>query len=157
MCLFVMWRVWCQAKKCSLGAEATQDLLICFLWVLKNIDERFLKCWWTDMTATRLSQVLEVLCLCESHFEYKVWAVVVNSMVGAEWLLCSCCELVAVTVWHQQNSLFFFRFLFILARSKPPSTPLFFILFFKLHIIVIYPVQHYIISSTLFCFQMLYH
>jgi len=64
--------VLCQAKKCSLSADATQDLLICFLWVLKNVDERFLKCWWSSMTPTRLSQVLEVLYVCESNFEYKV-------------------------------------------------------------------------------------
>jgi len=55
-----------------LSAEATQDLLICFLWVLKNTDERFLRCWWSDMAPSRLIQVLEVLYVCESNFEYKV-------------------------------------------------------------------------------------
>jgi len=68
----MIWIVLRQAKKCLLSAEATQDLLICFLWVLKNIDERLLRSWWSSMPASRLAQVLEVLYVCESNFEYKV-------------------------------------------------------------------------------------
>jgi len=70
--MYFICELFCQAKKCLLSAEATQDLLVCFLWVLKNTDERFLRCWWSDMTPARLAQVLEVLYVCESNFEYKV-------------------------------------------------------------------------------------
>ena len=84
--VFCLWIGEYQVKKCLLSAEATQDLLICFLWVLKNIDERFLRSWWSDVTPVRLAQVLEVLYVCESNFEYKV-------------LLNCCCLLMCCAVY----------------------------------------------------------
>ena len=55
-----------------LSGEATRNLLICNLWVLKNVDKRILKQWWTDMSLTKLNQLLEVLYFTVSNFEYKV-------------------------------------------------------------------------------------
>lgn len=55
-----------------LNAEATRNLLICFLWLLKNADTSVLKTWWSDLPLTRLSRILEVIYLEVSNFEYKV-------------------------------------------------------------------------------------
>jgi hypothetical protein len=77
-----------------LGPEATQDLLVCFLWVLKNVDQRFLRSWWSDLPPSRLSQLLDILYLCESNFEYKVFtgretACQLVSVLKAQFVICS--------------------------------------------------------------------
>ena len=61
-----------QNRKSMLSPEATRNLLVCFLWVLKNVDRRTLKQWWSDMPMSRLNQLLEILYYCVSNFEYKV-------------------------------------------------------------------------------------
>lgn len=61
---------------------------MCFLWVLKNSEQSFLRQWWNDLPMNRLGRILEVLYLGVSNFEYKVGA-------GRTWCLSS---LVSVSV-----------------------------------------------------------
>ncbi|XP_075219096.1 dedicator of cytokinesis [Lycorma delicatula] len=60
-----------QARKTGLSAETTRNLLICFLWVIKNMDKEVLRQWWLDLPSQRLRQLLEALDICISCFEYK--------------------------------------------------------------------------------------
>ncbi|CAN8004691.1 unnamed protein product, partial [Ixodes hexagonus] len=55
----------------QLKEEATKHLLACFLWVLKNADQRTLRHWWADWPPQRLHQLLDVLYICVSCFEYR--------------------------------------------------------------------------------------
>lgn len=55
-----------------LGPVSTRNLLICFLWVLKNVDSELLSLWWNSLSITRLNLLISVLDLCVSCFEYKV-------------------------------------------------------------------------------------
>ena len=50
----------------------TRHLLICFLWVLKNVDKSILKQWWIELPHNRLHTLLEVLRITLSCFQYKV-------------------------------------------------------------------------------------
>ncbi|XP_070541056.1 dedicator of cytokinesis protein 7-like isoform X2 [Ptychodera flava] len=54
-----------------LNQLSTRNLLMCFLWVVKNVDEKILHQWWNDFTPTRMQQLLDVLYFCVSVFEYK--------------------------------------------------------------------------------------
>ncbi|VDM56495.1 unnamed protein product, partial [Angiostrongylus costaricensis] len=47
------------------------QLLACFCWVLKNVEGSALRHWVRELSPTRLSQLLNVLHLCVSCFEYK--------------------------------------------------------------------------------------
>lgn len=63
---------------CSGGAfttETTQDLLICFLWILKNIDNEMLLKIWSRWPSIKLKKLLALIDLCISHFEFKstIW------------------------------------------------------------------------------------
>ena len=49
-----------------------RHLLICFLWVLKNVDKPILKQWWIELPHNRLQTLLEVLRITLSCFQYKV-------------------------------------------------------------------------------------
>ncbi|XP_035698985.1 dedicator of cytokinesis protein 7-like isoform X3 [Branchiostoma floridae] len=55
----------------QLTQECTRNLLMCFLWVIKNLDRPFLRLWWSEMPFMRLSHVLEVLMVAVSCFEYR--------------------------------------------------------------------------------------
>ncbi|XP_078656490.1 dedicator of cytokinesis protein 7-like isoform X1 [Branchiostoma floridae x Branchiostoma belcheri] len=55
----------------QLTQECTRNLLMCFLWVIKNLDRSFLRQWWSEMPFMRLSHVLEVLMVAVSCFEYR--------------------------------------------------------------------------------------
>ena len=55
-----------------LGPVSTRNLLICFLWVVKNIDQELVSSWWYTLSITRLNSLLNVLDLCVSCFEYRV-------------------------------------------------------------------------------------
>uniref|UniRef100_A0A671SWU3 Dedicator of cytokinesis protein 7-like n=1 Tax=Sinocyclocheilus anshuiensis TaxID=1608454 RepID=A0A671SWU3_9TELE len=55
----------------SFSAESSRSLLICLLWVLKNADEMVLQKWFTDLSVSQLSRLLDLLYLCVSCFEYK--------------------------------------------------------------------------------------
>ena len=61
-----------QIRKCQLNAEDTRNLLMCFTWVLKNVDKSVLKQWWTDMPINRLNCILEIIYFTVSNFEYRV-------------------------------------------------------------------------------------
>ncbi|XP_066997234.1 dedicator of cytokinesis protein 7 [Anabrus simplex] len=60
-----------QSWKSGLSNDTTRNLLICFLWVIKNVDKNILKQWWMELPSQRLHQLLEVLYICISCFEYK--------------------------------------------------------------------------------------
>ena len=83
-----------QLRKSCINPEATRNLLMCFLWVLKNSEQTFLRHWWSELPINRLAHILEVLYLAVSNFEYKVcgWLGVVCGWVGAVcvggWVLC---------------------------------------------------------------------
>ncbi|GIY48085.1 dedicator of cytokinesis protein 7 [Caerostris extrusa] len=55
-----------------LKGDATKHLLMCVLWVLKNVDRKVLKTWWIDWKPRKLHQLLEVMYICISCFEYRV-------------------------------------------------------------------------------------
>ena len=59
-------------RKGQLSEEATRNLMACFLWVVKNVDQHILHTWWSDMSMARLNQIIDVLYFCVSIFEYKV-------------------------------------------------------------------------------------
>lgn len=61
-----------QSKKSPLTTECTRNLLICFLWVIKNADESVVRQWWSELNVNVLAQILDVLYFCISNFEYKV-------------------------------------------------------------------------------------
>lgn len=54
-----------------LGPASTRNLLVCFLWVLKNIEPDLLHHWWTTLSISKLNLLLNVLDLCVACFEYK--------------------------------------------------------------------------------------
>ncbi|XP_068675223.1 dedicator of cytokinesis protein 7-like [Montipora foliosa] len=58
-------------KPQQFSPETTRNLLVCLLWVLKNVDCQVLKDWWTDQPASRLGLLLDVLRLCITLFEYS--------------------------------------------------------------------------------------
>ncbi|GFS94716.1 dedicator of cytokinesis protein 7 [Nephila pilipes] len=60
-----------QNRKQLLKGDATKHLLMCVLWVLKNVDRKVLRTWWTDWKPRKLHQLLEVMYICISCFEYR--------------------------------------------------------------------------------------
>ncbi|KAJ7316681.1 hypothetical protein JRQ81_002843, partial [Phrynocephalus forsythii] len=54
-----------------LSAEASRNLMVCLLWVLKNADESLLHRWLADLSALQVNRLLDLLYLCVSCFEYK--------------------------------------------------------------------------------------
>uniref|UniRef100_A0A8D2LI61 Dedicator of cytokinesis 6 n=1 Tax=Varanus komodoensis TaxID=61221 RepID=A0A8D2LI61_VARKO len=54
-----------------LSAEASRNLLVCLLWVLKNADAAMLHRWLADLSALHVNRLLDLLYLCVSCFEYK--------------------------------------------------------------------------------------
>ncbi|XP_066563982.1 dedicator of cytokinesis protein 7 isoform X2 [Amia ocellicauda] len=55
----------------GLSAESSRNLLICFLWVLKNADSDVLERWFSDLSVPQINRLLDLLHLCLSCFEYK--------------------------------------------------------------------------------------
>lgn len=51
--------------------EVTRNLLICVLWVLKNVEQESLSQWLNELTSSRLATLLHLLDACTSCFEYK--------------------------------------------------------------------------------------
>ncbi|XP_067118403.1 dedicator of cytokinesis protein 7 isoform X1 [Centruroides vittatus] len=60
-----------QTRKCQLKEDVTRHLLCCFLWVIKNVEDRVLKHWWSELAPHRVHQLLEILFICVTGFEYK--------------------------------------------------------------------------------------
>ena len=55
-----------------LGQNATHSLLLCFLWVLKNLEVDLLRQWWSQLKISDINKLLGVLEVCVQTFEYKV-------------------------------------------------------------------------------------
>jgi hypothetical protein len=55
----------------TFSEETSRDLLICLLWLLKNIDSSILRHWWTHMTREQLQYLIQLLDLSIASFEYK--------------------------------------------------------------------------------------
>jgi len=55
----------------TFSEETSRDLLICLLWLLKNIDSSVLRHWWTHMTREQLQNLIQLLDLSIASFEYK--------------------------------------------------------------------------------------
>lgn len=60
-----------QPRKSSLTADTTRHLLVCFLWVLKNMNKTLLKQWWAELPPQRFHQLLETLFVASYIFEYR--------------------------------------------------------------------------------------
>uniref|UniRef100_A0A673G784 Dedicator of cytokinesis protein 8-like n=1 Tax=Sinocyclocheilus rhinocerous TaxID=307959 RepID=A0A673G784_9TELE len=54
-----------------LTAETSRNLLMCFLWIIKNADQNLVQRWTVDMPLSQLSRLLELLTICISCFEYR--------------------------------------------------------------------------------------
>ncbi|XDV48898.1 hypothetical protein PO909_018249 [Leuciscus waleckii] len=54
-----------------LTAETSRNLLMCFLWIIKNADQNLIQRWTVDMPLSQLSRLLELLAICISCFEYR--------------------------------------------------------------------------------------
>lgn len=68
-----------------LNADTTRNLMICFLWIMKNADQSLIRKWIADLPSMQLNRILDLLFICVSCFEYKV---------GVGWL---CFKLVLVS------------------------------------------------------------
>ncbi|XP_048834513.1 dedicator of cytokinesis protein 8 isoform X1 [Brienomyrus brachyistius] len=55
----------------TLTAETSRNLLVCFLWVMKNAEQSLIQKWTVDMPSSQLSRLLELLTICISCFEYR--------------------------------------------------------------------------------------
>uniref|UniRef100_A0A8C9MLF3 Dedicator of cytokinesis 8 n=1 Tax=Serinus canaria TaxID=9135 RepID=A0A8C9MLF3_SERCA len=56
----------------ALGPDTTRNLLICFLWIMKNADQNLIQKWISDLPSMQLNRILDLLFICVSCFEYKV-------------------------------------------------------------------------------------
>ncbi|XP_023620336.1 dedicator of cytokinesis protein 8 isoform X3 [Myotis lucifugus] len=54
-----------------LNADTTRNLMICFLWIMKNADQSLIRKWIADLPSMQLSRILDLLFICVSCFEYK--------------------------------------------------------------------------------------
>uniref|UniRef100_A0A4W5L490 Dedicator of cytokinesis 8 n=1 Tax=Hucho hucho TaxID=62062 RepID=A0A4W5L490_9TELE len=55
----------------TLSAETSRNLLVCFLWVMKNAERSLIQRWTADMPSAQLNRLLELLTICVSCFEYR--------------------------------------------------------------------------------------
>ncbi|XP_072289223.1 dedicator of cytokinesis protein 8 [Eucyclogobius newberryi] len=55
----------------TLPADTSRNLLVCFLWVMKNADQSLIQRWTVDMPPSQLNKLLELLTICLSCFEYR--------------------------------------------------------------------------------------
>ncbi|NXD05348.1 DOCK8 protein, partial [Certhia familiaris] len=58
-------------QSATLGADTTRNLLICFLWIMKNADQNLIQKWIADLPSMQLNRILDLLFICVSCFEYK--------------------------------------------------------------------------------------
>ena len=61
-----------QARLTGIRPETSRDLLICVLWVLKNVRTDVLRATWAEYKPARIQQLLRLLHIAVSCFEYKV-------------------------------------------------------------------------------------
>lgn len=55
-----------------LSADTTRNLMIYFLWIMKNADQSLIRKWIADLPSMQLNRILDVLFICVLCFEYKV-------------------------------------------------------------------------------------
>ncbi|KAL2079535.1 hypothetical protein ACEWY4_025279 [Coilia grayii] len=55
----------------TLTAETSRNLLVCFLWIMKNSEQSLIQRWTADMPFAQLNRLLELLAICVSCFEYR--------------------------------------------------------------------------------------
>ncbi|KAK7069782.1 Dedicator of cytokinesis protein 7, partial [Halocaridina rubra] len=60
-----------QSRKCPLSSTTTRNLLMCLLWILRNVDDVTFRHTLSDLPHNRLHQLLDVLYIAVSCFEYK--------------------------------------------------------------------------------------
>ena len=53
-----------------MSPECTRNLLICFLWLIKNTGREKLKSWWLSLPPHQLVGILDLLYISVSCFEY---------------------------------------------------------------------------------------
>ncbi|RMC16389.1 hypothetical protein DUI87_06716 [Hirundo rustica rustica] len=58
-------------QNATLGPDTTRNLLICFLWIMKNADQKLIQKWVADLPSMQLNRILDLLFICVSCFEYK--------------------------------------------------------------------------------------
>lgn len=80
-----------------LNADTTRNLMICFLWIMKNADQILLRKWIADLPSMQLNRILDLLFICVSCFEYKVsmgWlSLPLSSYLPSSFLSCHCSPL----------------------------------------------------------------
>ncbi|KAK5645751.1 hypothetical protein RI129_004215 [Pyrocoelia pectoralis] len=59
-----------QGRKAAINADVTRNLLICVLWVLKNIERESMMQWLSELSTSRMATLLHLLDACTSCFEY---------------------------------------------------------------------------------------
>ncbi|XP_063042281.1 dedicator of cytokinesis protein 8 [Engraulis encrasicolus] len=60
-----------QKAPSTLTAETSRNLLVCFLWIMKNSEQSLVQRWTADMPFAQLNRLLELLAICVSCFEYR--------------------------------------------------------------------------------------
>ncbi|NWS41865.1 DOCK8 protein, partial [Probosciger aterrimus] len=58
-------------QSATLSPDTTRNLLICFLWIMKNADQSLIQKWIADLPSMQLNRILDLLFICVSCFEYK--------------------------------------------------------------------------------------
>uniref|UniRef100_A0A8B9GCI5 Dedicator of cytokinesis 8 n=1 Tax=Amazona collaria TaxID=241587 RepID=A0A8B9GCI5_9PSIT len=58
-------------QSATLSPDTTRNLLICFLWIMKNADQNLIQKWIADLPSMQLNRILDLLFICVSCFEYK--------------------------------------------------------------------------------------
>uniref|UniRef100_A0A674JHA9 Dedicator of cytokinesis 8 n=1 Tax=Terrapene triunguis TaxID=2587831 RepID=A0A674JHA9_9SAUR len=56
----------------TLSPDTTRNLLICFLWIMKNAEQSLIRKWIADLPSMQLNRILDLLFICVSCFEYKI-------------------------------------------------------------------------------------
>lgn len=72
----------------TLPADTSRNLLVCFLWVMKNADRSLIQRWTVDMPPSQLGKLLELLTICVSCFEYKV-GLLLHQLVFVLFHICA--------------------------------------------------------------------
>jgi hypothetical protein len=69
------------SESSQFSLKTTQDMLIIFTWILKNIDKKLLFQLWQNWSYNKLNKILILIDLCVNHFEYRstVWSSTLNS------------------------------------------------------------------------------
>uniref|UniRef100_H2Y8Y5 DOCKER domain-containing protein n=1 Tax=Ciona savignyi TaxID=51511 RepID=H2Y8Y5_CIOSA len=70
--LFTFLAIFHIMHKCVvMSADSTRNLLLCFIWMLKNTDRSTLRSWWITLPPSHLVSLLDLLYISISCFEYK--------------------------------------------------------------------------------------